>query len=526
MKEGNRKSVDKKKLLYTICFVMLNLIDFVRHTQQQSLWGPLVNVSGILLLVMIAGTYKRQELMSRFACVWTGLVVCLLLTSALWKTEHIFGVYKWTVFTALLNVWLIGILGSAIAVKRLRQKRGGLRWKLPAVLWGIMMLCALVSPYRALWSVWFLAIFSLFYLTRFEKSDFLELCEAMADGTVIAFLLLQIYACGYRPYDEVRYKGAFSNCNMTALHYLVAYLAVLTKLHFLRLQNSAKKWRLLYGLVAVGLLDLLILTMTRTAWVVAAVITFLYGMLILYRFWRESGKVIIGRGCLLGICTLLLFPAVFAAVRWLPPLRHHPVWYAGEWSEEKVHSFDPPDSEKYIDFEEVVEELFGRTLFFKKADNPFVLKAYAAEKEKEEVIEIVEIPGLPRSLYARISIYRAYLADLNWQGHDSGRGHFYIEESDRYVWHPQNVWIYVAYYWGIPAGVIFVILTVLILVKQVRTIKRDRENTPAVVALLLTLVFFGYGLMEIVWLPGQFILFLFLFAQHPQFGEENGKRLP
>lgn len=144
------------------------------------------------------------------------------------------------------------------------------------------------------------------------------------------------------------------------------------------------------------------------------------------------------------------------------------------------------------------EELFGRTLFFKKADNPFVLKAYAAEKESDRAIDPVEISGLPESLNIRLTIYKAYLEDLNWQGHSAAKGHYRMEASASYVWHPQNVWIYVAYYWGIPA----------------------------VVALLLTLVFFGYGLMEIVWLPGQFILFLFLFAQHPQFGEENGKRLP
>ena len=45
--------------------------------------------------------------------------------------------------------------------------------------------------------------------------------DGMVDGTIISFFMLQIFAYGFRPYDVVRYIGAFSNSNITALHYLL-----------------------------------------------------------------------------------------------------------------------------------------------------------------------------------------------------------------------------------------------------------------------------------------------------------------
>lgn len=87
----------------------------------------------------------------------------------------------------------------------------------------------MMSPSRSVWPLWYLTIFSLFYFTKFEKVDFAYLCEAMADGIILAFIVLQIYAFGYRPYDQLRYYGAYSNCNITALHYLVTYVAILMK---------------------------------------------------------------------------------------------------------------------------------------------------------------------------------------------------------------------------------------------------------------------------------------------------------
>ena len=55
----------------------------------------------------------------------------------------------------------------------------------------------------------------------------------------------------------------------------------------------------------------------------------------------------------------LSFPLVFACVRFIPPLRHHPVWIT-EYSEDFVHSYDPWNSPKYTDLDEFFNTFLGR----------------------------------------------------------------------------------------------------------------------------------------------------------------------
>lgn len=520
MLKAIKETMFRKKTLYTICFIMLGMIDFVRHTQQEMLWGPAVNCAGILLLVITASQYKLKELKCCFSYIWSGGSVVLLFLTALWQEDHFLGVYKWTVFTAVINVWLIGILLYRIFKKIFVEKTIRVRWNALSILGIVLAICMMLSPYRAVWPVWFLSIFGLFYLTRFERTDFFELMEAMVDGTIMTFFGLQIYAYGHRPFDDPRYLGAFSNSNMTALHYLMTYTAILLKLHFLEIKGCARKWKLFSFVGAAGLLDFQILTMTRTAWVISVVITVLFGTVVVKKIWLKSWKVVLGRAAALGLCVLVLFPVVFASVRWLPPLRHHPIWYAGEWNENKVHSFDPPDSEKYTDFDEFMGDILERLKIIGSIDNPLVLKVQAAENMEYRPLTVSGSEHLTQSLQIRFTIYKGYLEDLNWVGHGKAEGHYIIPDLGTFVWHPQNVWIQVAYYYGIPAGVLFLVLTILILVKQVRAVLRQKQNVYAFVPLFISIIFFMYGMMEIVWIIGQFILFLFLFALHPQFGEK------
>ena len=356
----------KKKVLYAVCFILFSIIDFVRHTQQEVLWGPIVNSTGILLLIITLSAYQLKDLMCRFSYIWSCISAALLVFCAVWPGAHIGGIYKWTIFTAVINVWLIGILACKV-IKNIRIK-----WNIIISLSIMMVIFMILSPYHAVWPIWFLAVFGLFYLTQFKNADFADLQEAMADGVIIAFFILQIYAYGFRPFDVDRYIGAFSNSNMTALHYLVTYVAVLIKIHFLVMKGKRKRWRFLFWTGAAVILDFQILTMTRTAWVVSLIITILFGVVVIKRIWNWSWRAVLVKGIVFGISVMILFPAVFATARWFPTLLHHPVWYEGEWKEEKVHSFDPADSEKYINFNEFLGDILERLQVFGVINNPFV----------------------------------------------------------------------------------------------------------------------------------------------------------
>ena len=65
------------------------------------------------------------------------------------------------------------------------------------------------------------------------------------------------------------------------------------------------------------------------------------------------------KGILMFVVFAASFPIVFACVRYIPPLRHHPIWIT-EYSEDFVHSYDPWNSEKYIEINEFFEVFTGR----------------------------------------------------------------------------------------------------------------------------------------------------------------------
>lgn len=125
------------------------------------------------------------------------------------------------------------------------------------------------------------------------------------------------------------------------------------------------------------------------------------------------------------------------------------------------------------------------------------------------------------ALGARLSIYRAYFRDLNLLGHGPAEGMYQFKDWDYHAWHAQNLWLEVAYRYGIPAGILFAAVTVWLLVSHTRRLKLCPDSARAAIPLLMCLVFFGYGTMECVWNTGQYILVLFFLVQHPLFYRER-----
>ena len=107
---------------------------------------------------------------------------------------------------------------------------------------------------------------------------------------------------------------------------------------------------MMYGSV-IGLYAFIFMTIGRTAWLVS----FILGLLFLGFYQGEKQKKhYIRNGLLLVLCICMMFPVTFGMTRYLPPVFHHPVWFWGEWSEERVHSWDAWNSEKYVDIDDVL----------------------------------------------------------------------------------------------------------------------------------------------------------------------------
>lgn len=538
------------KTLYVLCFIAINCIEFLKASQTGDVWYVAVNCTGLVMMVILFSAYPLKDFFTRWNMIYTLFCIAAMGTVYFHWRQHIGQYNLWQRETALLNVWWLGILLKYLFHKIFVQRQISFRPGCAGWIWIVLSFCMIGSVSRKLWPLWYFLMFGAFYLTKYTSEKAQALREGMIDGTILSFFGIQIYAYGFRPYDTVRYVGAYGNCNAMALYYLVVYCMVLFKLHQLQMKKAHKGWKLFYLTGAGGLLCFQMFTLCRTAWLVSAVITLLYGLLVIRRYWKLTWPRIMMRGGALALSMLLTFLPVYETIRWLPTILHYRIWYDGEYSIDKVHSFDPPNSDKYVSLEEFMEAAAGRILRTISGaggetpetagtENMVSDPAGGADKEAsgapeeedtasgdpDEGLERVELVSLPwtqdESTRIRMTIYKTYLRDMKWFGNGPGSGYYKIGDTGYKSWHAQNLWIQMGYTFGIPAGILSIVLTVVLLYGQGRDIRRNKDRLYIMLPFFISAVFFLFGLTEIVWNLGQIIMFLMYFVQHPGIFRED-----
>lgn len=494
-------------------------------------WATVNNLTGVFMAILMISHFRWKEEAKKPYLIWL----------ALWLTGSVIGyviwyVTPWSIFetqylTGAVAVCLVGIVALRVFRERRQQ---GIRLSGSPVLvlcFLVMSLMMTISPMGEIWPAWYLLLFGLFYLIPFSFEERRKLWKGMADGQITAFFIIQIIAYGFRPYDVVRYAGLYENCNMNALFYLMTYIAILYRSHVLRWQEKREgvaitRKRMLAKIflrvLAAGMWGFVLLTMTRTAIIMLVALTAVYGAAEFVVLYRESPWKIYLRTFNLVLGAIVLFPMVYLTVRWLPTILHHPIWFGSDYSINRVHSFDPADSEKYISWEEVLETLSGRwgvKLQYTSskpeapvADMPMLASTQVTAEMlqgAERVVlqeELMKSGGTWNSVNARFWIWKLYLKNMNLTGHELEDGYFQITES-YHAWHAQNVFIQVAFCYGGIAGLLFIVLTVGIGIRAVKLVLRKRRCED-ILPLLIGVLFVGYGMAECVWYSGQMILLM------------------
>lgn len=532
-----------KKILYTLCFVAISFIEIIRNCQfvemevptgvirlsevlgglnMQDLWYIVSNCTGLVMMVIIFSAYKLKNFCTIANGMWTALCVVVMVYLPYHNQSSGAKYHLWQVEVAVLNVWWLFIIIKHLMFRMMKEKSLKIKWTTQDILWALMTLCMVLSVNEnKVWPVWYLLMFGVFYLTEYSKEDKESLYTGMIDGSILSFCIVQIEAFFLRPYDELRYTGIHYNSNMAGLYYLTIYMMCLYKLHLLQIKKEKRGKKVFYLLLAGVTLSLQFMTMCRTAWICSVVVTIFYGIFVMRKIWEQQFHQILLRGVFLVFSMALTFVPVFMAARWLSTTLPIRVWYGGEWgSKTKITMSDAADSEKYTEIDELLNEVFGRLQiggFLSKIENPFVLKAYAQEiEETYDRVELVEPDWITdQGLRERISIYKAYWDDLTLVGNSSESGFYYLGEGNYHSWHAQNLWLQIAYYYGVPAGIMLILLTLTLLVYGYRLMMKNKENPYAIIPFFMSIVFFGFGTMEVVWNLGQMILFLIFFVQKP-----------
>ena len=505
----------RKKITYLIAAILLSFIQFVRTTQYEGAFLPAVNLTGIAMMLIIFSIIPRKKIFNIPNYIYTGVCcAAMIATYIYWRSTRSFLILHYE--TVILNVWWLGIALRYLFDYVFLQQNGKIKIGVAGILWLVFTALTVIGPSGKWWPLWFFLMFGTYYILPFSKEDLKDLYDQLMNGTIISFFLLQGFAYLFRPYDDIRYSGAFVNCNDMALYYLIVYVMILTKLHLFHVRKDKLWKKIVFFLGAGAMLSFQFVTLGRTAWVASFVITIGYGIVVVIIKWKDNiGRTLL-RGVSLLLCMALMFPIVFLSIRYLPTVHPHPIWFQDEYSEAKVHSWDPRDSEKYTDMGELLDAALGRfsmvfDFFEKKAG--ISTDSYGAEADVTRVnVDIVTDNWETDSISARVNIYKGYLENSTWLGRNENTYQLYYGDSDRRMWHAQNLWLQAIFNFGYIAGAILLVLTVWILIIRFKCVIKS-DNPYNVLALLLTLVFFIYGMMELVWLPGLIVMTLFFLMQ-------------
>lgn len=532
----NKLHLSKKRILYTICFFFFCLID-QRIKTGSGLDGWIEtfrSLTGVIVAILILSHFSLDDIKKCRIPYLVWSLICAIggaLFIAGGQSLH----YFWNDRIAMTaNVFLYGLILIRFFYQIVPEKRKLHFDRRFALVWLLMMGLMCVSRNGSHWPAGYLIMFGCFYLTDYSAEEQEDLFQGMLDGIILGFFLQQGWCFVFRPYDQVRYVGAYNNSNLNALFYLVVLAAVLSKLVYVYATNRPLWAKIYYWLGTGTVLGFLFMTIGRTGWM-TAVILVLVALLFLWRAvpGKKLLSCVVKNGLTAVLCFLLLFPAVFSAVRYFPPLFHHPVWFFGEWSEDKVHSWDPWDSDKFVDLDklmrtankrvaDVLESVMGKTQEEQPAEDTIRLEAEGTDLAKQEVT----VSPLQQQLYeealaagfaidpadrknavlVRKAIYRYYFHLLNLSGHSESEQGFQIVPDHR-IGHAHNIYLQWGVDFGIPAMILFLILVIGSGIRFVKEFLAEKSVSGAG-CFLIMLVPCIFGMLEYAWGAGSLTITL------------------
>ena len=542
-----------KQGVYTICFVLLCIIDMLMGSATGRVQYVAVNCTGLILGVITLTGYRWRDFLHVPYALWAvcgGIGAYLAITWG-WGNKYYPG--QWC--SGVLVVYLYGFIILRLLFRFLEEKKlPKMNWPFFA-LWCVMMFGMIFSKNERLWPVLFFFCFGCFYLTDFGKEERNALYRGALNGIIIGFFIIQGIATFYRAYDEIRYVGMYCNGNMNALFYLMVHTAILCKWYQMQKEGKALGWRVLAAVGSGILICYGMLTIGRTA--ILCMVFDEIVFLCINQYTKQSRKHavlnIALRLATVGLTCVIMLPVVFSVCRYVPAHFYTPLTMPIEQERYKIHEPTEIDDPRYVTWEAFIELVFGRfqdlidsarkqamrgageaveTLF------PGI-RAYAAEEitvpkipeetkrewgsgESDDTPVLLREADQENSYLIRWAIYRTYLGKTNLFGHPSTEDGVWVT-SEYYAPHAHNVFLQILFSHGVLTGVLFLVDAIcLLFYTAVQTVRRKNGWIP-MVSLLFAVAFVGFGLFETNWNVGQLSFFLLFFAHFPLLHRETAR---
>lgn len=555
----------KKRIWYTFCFFIMCICDQQIGSTAGEIQLVCPNITLFMLGTIILSHYSWQDFRKLPYVLYGGIGIIGTLFSILWGIKYTYFPIQWASGTIVILFY--GLLFLRIFIGFFQQKERPSTSAKGLLFFVLLLLLIFISRYNqktAILTLYF-AVFA-FYLTNFTKQEKRLLILGLRDGVLLSFFILQGLAFVFRPYDTLRYLGMYSNTNMNALFYQIVYCAFLGNFCLFdtlyQREGSIYKKKFsapFYQVIkwgsfafACSMWSFVLLTMCRSALLSMGIVTILA---FAYCLFYHKRRYFLSAFRYFGIFLFILFlsfPIVYSAVRYLPAVFHHPIWFYAEYSEEKVHSWDSFDSPKYTSWKEVLQENFGRIFSFTMQPLQFPSNSLVVQYLQPLQITVHNSAALPiqtfsnnttlpiqnipkystlqivqdtfqdsaslplqqttnNSTAARISIYKYYLSQLNLRGHQEEENGIWLSE-DYFAPHAHNLILQYAFHFGIPAGFLFFLFLIVSALRLLarclpRIFLKEKPSSNFYTVPIFPLLFFCgaflFGMTEIMWRYGQ-----------------------
>ncbi len=287
--------------------------------------------------------------------------------------------------------------------------------------------------------------------------------------------------------------------------------------------------------------------------------SFLYLLLEEVLVFRRGWGVFFAKGIVMILLAAICIFPVYVCIRYIPPLRHHPVWFQGEYSEDGVHAWDPIDSPKYISLQSAFHMVLER-VGIHLSDGEIVLPEDVKHEEilvgdkgeellvssvvfdfgvEEPVVsdvldgdyvisygDGVEVgsdpdhpafvhPDYAGMLLGRQYVYRYFLRNLNLFGHRPLYANVWVTGGFEAL-HAHNSFLQIAYHFGIIPGFLFLLIPLLAMIwVPGRAFRGRRVGSGQVFSLVVLAGYMAASMLECITFPGEIQWILYFLVLLP-----------
>lgn len=413
----------------------------------------------------------------------------------------------YALYTAIFATLMVLIIVFAVVFKTKPYNKKPAFNNPMLISWVLMCLLMLYSDIVVFKVYWFLSLILLILFTGLfvvfntyssEMRDrlwglFLIAVElAFAGATIFCFL--------FRPYTVgIRYSGLSANPNVYAMFLISVWICLTARLDIAVNERKRTIAALIPGIEAGCALFFLYMTGARTSFLAICFVSFVWIIFRLYYSRKERKPVL--RYLITAICGLI--PAAILSyfiLSTLPGIINHPVTF------ERDRLFTALEYDGDICFaagedSATAENSEDTTLADDTSLISRIKKAFSGNASLDEMLN------------GRITIFKSYIKKLNNDGHRKYNKKVKGENAA----HAHNNIIQMAYTYGKPAGLMYVIVLILSVYYSVRLyiINHNKRRT-AILPMLIVAGFLMTSMTESILLPMQSLL---AFAYYLTVGE-------